>query len=422
MRVTRLKIANIRVIEYAEFTFRSGFNLLVGVNGVGKTTVLDALRVLLSAFVKHANGLKTKVESFMTRDIRAGTEALMAECEVRTAVTRHSYVKHSYLIHKPREESAPRAKGVGIPRHQVHDTPAKSSFIGDVPARLTEAPPDGRPLAVLFSTRRSLPSERAPSKAFTLGGIRGAIADAFANRELRLGEFAAWMRTQQELRNERPAAAQSLNAIAKMISKFLPGYSNLRIDDDSPTSLLIDRNGASLKVSQLSDGERGVLALVVDLTRRLSQANPRMADPAAEAEAVVLIDEIDLHLHPKWQRRIPKKLTEAFPKCQFIATTHSPQVIGEIDHDRIQIIKGGQVHSPPHSFGIDSSRVLEELMHAAPRNTAVRELIIRLSDVISGEDFNTGWNLIDELVSYLGENDPEVTHYRTLLEFMESES
>ena len=122
-----------------------------------------------------------------------------------------------------------------------------------------------------------------------------------------------------------------------------------------------------LPVAQLSDGERGLLAMVFDLTRRLTQANPEMEDPAAEAEAVVLIDEIELHLHPGWQRRIVRNLTETFPKCQFIATTHSPQLIGEVEHDRIQIIADGQVYSPTHSFGVDSSRVLEEIMGADPR-------------------------------------------------------
>lgn len=123
----------------------------------------------------------------------------------------------------------------------------------------------------------------------------------------------------------------------------------------------------TLEVSQLSDGERGILALVLDLTRRLAQANPSMEDPAAEAEAVVLIDELDLHLHPKWQRQIVTKLTKTFPKCQFIATTHSPQIVGEVGHRRIQMIADGQVYSPTHSYGVDSSRVLEEIMGANPR-------------------------------------------------------
>ena len=124
--------------------------------------------------------------------------------------------------------------------------------------------------------------------------------------------------------------ARVLAACEESVRRFLPSYQNLRQEGDGRPQLLIDRNSTTIPVRHLSDGERGSLALVLDLTRRLAQANPGMDDPASEAEAVVLIDEIDLHLHPKWQRQIVRNLTVAFPRCQFIATTHSPQVIGEV--------------------------------------------------------------------------------------------
>ena len=100
--------------------------------------------------------------------------------------------------------------------------------------------------------------------------------------------------------------------------------------DEPKPQLLIEKQGAVIPVAKLSDGERGMLALVFDLTRRLAQANPNLDDPAAEGVGVVLIDEIDLHLHPEWQRTIVTNLPETFPRLQFIATTHSPQVIGEV--------------------------------------------------------------------------------------------
>jgi predicted ATP-binding protein involved in virulence len=276
-------------------------------------------------------------------------------------------------------------------------------------------------LAVLFSTNRAVPSERAPGKNVAAGGIAAAFADAFANRELRLGEFAAWMRVQEALKSERASAGRALAAFEDAVTRFLPGYSHLRVAGDERPRLLIDRGGTTVAVRQLSDGERGTLALVLDLTRRLAQANPEMTDPAAEAEAVVLIDEIDLHLHPKWQRQIVRNLTAAFPRCQFIATTHSPQVIGEVEHDRIQIIADGQVYSPTHSYGVDSSRVLEEVLDADPRTEAVGDLLAKISGAIGQHQFPQARELLVQLVGKLGEDDPEVTRIRTLLDFMEGE-
>ena len=274
-------------------------------------------------------------------------------------------------------------------------------------------------MAVLFSTNRAVPSDRAPGKSVAAGGIAAAFADAFADRELRLGEFVAWMRVQKLLRKERPASARALAAFADALARFLPSYGNLRLAGDDKQQLWIDRGSTGIPVRQLSDGERGTLALVLDLTRRLAQANPGFADPAAEAGAVVLIDEIDLHLHPKWQREIVHNLRKTFPRCQFIATTHSPQVIGEVEHDRIQFIADGQIHSPTHSYGVDSSRVLEEVMDSDPRTKEVRDLLSEVSGVVGRQQFDLARELLVQIVEKLGETDPEATRIRTLLDFME---
>ena len=133
----------------------------------------------------------------------------------------------------------------------------------------------------------------------------------------------------------------------------------------------------------------------------------------------MLIDEIDLHLHPTWQREIVHKLTETFPRCQFIATTHSPQVIGEVEHDRIQILTEDGAFSPTHSFGVDSSRVLEEIMEADPRNRQVRDLLSRASHSIDSERFKEARELLGKLDERLGGNDPDVTGLGTLLDFVE---
>ena len=105
MIVTRLKVTNLRAIETAEFGFHPGINLIVGVNGVGKTSVLDALGVCLPAVVKQANKLQGRVGWFSVEDIRIGADALTVECDVRIRDREHSYV-----VHKPRGSSVPQKK------------------------------------------------------------------------------------------------------------------------------------------------------------------------------------------------------------------------------------------------------------------------------------------------------------------------
>ncbi|MGB7720821.1 MAG: AAA family ATPase, partial [Bryobacteraceae bacterium] len=317
MIVTRLRLANLRALAASEFRFREGFNLVVGVNGVGKTSMLDALSVCLSAIVKDTNRLRTPLKSFTDEDIRIGASVLDVECGVFLGGR-----EYSYFVHRPREKTAVQEQKAGMPREQVHETPSKSEFLGDAPKAATGKEPGGRPLAILFSTNRAVPSDRAPRKSAAAGGIATAYADAFANRELRLGEYGDWLRVQVALQSERPAAGRVLGAIDEAVARFLPGYRNLHLGGEDGRTLLIDHEGTSVPARLLSDGERGALALVLDLSRRLAQANPKMPDPTTEAEAIVLIDEIDLHLHPKWQRQIVRNMAATFPRCQFIATTH----------------------------------------------------------------------------------------------------
>ena len=361
MIVTSLKLANVRAIQSCEFWFRPGFNLIAGVNGVGKTSVLDSLRVCLSAFVKTANDTRARVESLGVDDIRAGADALTVECDAQ-----FDRVEFRYVVHQPREDSAPQLSKVGRPREQVHITPPRSGFIGTAPMALPGARPGGRPLAILFSTRRAVPSERAPGKRVAAGGVEAAFADAFADRELRLGEFAMWMQVQGAFRSERALARRALGAFEDATMRFLPGYSNLRPDGDRP-QLLINRGDHTIRVRQMSDGERGVLALVLDLTRRLVQANPEMENPVAESEAVVLIDELELHLHPKWQRQIVGKLTATFSRCQFIATTHSPQVVASVNPEQVHRLTTAGVVPQDRTRGMDSNWILRHLMEADDR-------------------------------------------------------
>jgi predicted ATP-binding protein involved in virulence len=229
------------------------------------------------------------------------------------------------------------------------------------------------------------------------------------------------MRVQAALAAETPSSARVLDAFEKAVRAFLPSYANLRVSDDAAPRLLIERRGVEIPVRQLSDGERGSLGLILDLTRRLAQANPGLDDPAANGPGVVLIDEIDLHLHPKWQREIVRNLPDAFPKLQFIATTHSPQVIGEVENDRIHVMGRGPVFSPTHSFGVDSSRVLEEIMDAPARSPAVQALLDELSKRVDEQKLREANALLADLSTQLGEDDADVVRARTLIEFLGGE-
>lgn len=403
MKIASLKLTNIRSIETAEFRFQPGFNLIAGVNGVGKSTVLDALRICLSRVLPRITDSRSRKMSFDIDDIRSGFSFLDAEL---------------LMIIDAEEFYFTRRQWRGPINDEDTFTPSIVRLM--IAARAVEVAPN----CVFFATNRSLVSYGIRTKARAAGAAHFAYANALVPRPMNIAEFADWMRAQKALAKEQSAAKRHLQVLRTAVNRFLPTYKNLRPSDenDEKTShLMINQGKIELEVGQLSDGERGVLALVLDLARRLSQANPSLDDPLSEGHAVVLIDELDLHLHPKWQRQIVHNLTETFPRCQFIATTHSPQVIGEVEHDQIHIMADGEVYSPTHSFGVDSSRVLEEIMDADPRAAEVEQLLKAISKEVGRQRYNIARQLLGQLIERVGESDPEVTRISTLLDFMEGE-
>ena len=438
MRVTSLKLANVRAIETAEFRFQPGFNLIVGVNGVGKSTVLDALRICMSRILPSTTESRAKAMSFAIGDIRSGFPFLDAELSVTIGVDEFRFTRRQWreVLAADEDENLKKLRREILDSERLRDRKRnllreldESHGVSDTDAfapsktELKSAAYTAliAPNCVFFSTNRSVASYVSKAKSRAAGGKSAAYAEALVPRPMYLAQIADWMRVQKALAKEQSTAERHLQVLRSAVDRFLPNYENLRPSDEKSSRLLIDQGGIELDVGQLSDGERGVLALVLDLARRLSQANPSLEDPLSKGHAIVLIDEIDLHLHPRWQRQIIHKLTTTFPRCQFIATTHSPQVIGEVEHNRIHIIADGEVYSPTHSFGVDSSRVLEEIMDAPPRTTEVEELLTKVSREVGKQRYEDARGLLAQLVSRLGESDPEVTRMRTLLDFMEGE-
>jgi predicted ATP-binding protein involved in virulence len=171
----------------------------------------------------------------------------------------------------------------------------------------------------------------------------------------------------------------------------------------------------------LSDGQRVMLTLIGDLARRAITLNPHLGkDVLKLTPGVVPIDELDLHLHPKWQRRVIHDLKRTFPSIQFIATTHSPQLVGEALPGEIRILADGAVTTPSRSFGIDSSRILEEVMQASPRNEQIKGLLSRMAEQIDREDLGAAKSSLQEVEDKLGQDDPEVTGANTLINLLES--
>jgi predicted ATP-binding protein involved in virulence len=183
------------------------------------------------------------------------------------------------------------------------------------------------------------------------------------------------------------------------LAAVVEGAAGIRYDF-AQKSLLVQWHGETppTEFRNLSDGQRVAIALVVDIARRMCLLNPHLGERVTkETPGVVLIDELDVHLHPKWQRLITTGLQEAFPQVQFIAASHSPQVLGELKPEQIVLLRQDGVTNPEVSYGLDASRVLEQIMEASKRSVGIEHDLSALFELLERNELAGARQLLDSL-------------------------
>lgn len=441
MKITRLSLDNVRAFKEVEFAFNPGFNLIIGINGAGKSTALDAIRFcgshLLSALKKmpfkpfglgvdDIHGKAPLAEAALYVSFGDEIDAFVRLREWRTQFATDNMENVEQLRRRILETTRPRDRlrnqlrelqETVSPAEPVYFYPSKN----DLKARASKE--HGAPLMIHYSTARSIMNEQAERKS-AAGTSQLAYVNALQSNALSLRQFADWMRAQIELAPERPASRHLVDGISAALERFLPGYSNLRPSAESSSRVEIDINGTTLDVRQLSDGERSVLALILDIAKRLAQANPRLDDPLTSAHAVILIDEIDLHLHPQWQRKIVRNLERTFPHCQFIATTHSPQIISETQPERIILLQSEEGRIVPkacgQAYGLDTNYILEHLMETPSRPERSRKMIAAIEAALDDGELGQARTQLAELRILIHGDDPTVVALEAAINNLEA--
>lgn len=400
-----LSLRNFRGIEAIDLDFERAGRVLVlhGPNGAGKSAILSALATLLSWLTRRVAIPSGKGRGFSPTDLRNGTVA--GSVSLRADVEGHR-VEWSLALGTSRS-----------------DLTAMSEAAALVRTALESAPDTSIPLAVYYPVNRAvldIPQRIRQKHDFSqLAAYEGALVGG--NRDFRL--FFEWFRQREDLENEHRIAEpehrdSQLEAVRLAITSLLPGVSNLRIQR-KPLRMTVDKGGHELMVDQLSDGEKCLLAMVGDLARRLAIANPSHPKPH-QASAVVLIDEVELHLHPAWQREVVPRLLSTFPRCQLVVTTHSAAILGRVDRSSVVLIENGSLYTEgPHTRGRDTSSILSDLMGVPRHPPEIEERLHRIAMLIDEEHLDAARQAVDELAEDLGATDGEIVRLRTMIDFLE---
>lgn len=342
MRIIEINITNYRGFnEEVKFLFSKNLTVIAGINGRGKTAILESLSFVLSQLLPQISPAKREFRKINRLDFHEGTNKFTISIKTNCAG-----IPLDYSINCDYGD----LKIVTTKLNSALRNTVKNAY-GD-PSRGD----DQAPLVVYYTTDRS--GYRFPKKppTVTTAGQAMAYNGGLSNRTVDYIDFIARFRVvSTPLGDEGGKGSwrlKALNAINDAIESFLGGFADLHVDSHPPR-LLIQKGDELLDIRQLSDGERSLIAMISDLGRRLSLANPELENPLYGA-GVVLIDEIELHLHPKWQIEVTEKLRTIFPNIQFIVTTHSPFIL--------QSARQGEVISLDGDLAVDPfGKSLEEV-------------------------------------------------------------
>jgi AAA15 family ATPase/GTPase len=178
------------------------------------------------------------------------------------------------------------------------------------------------------------------------------------------------------------------------------------------------KDGQRFEFSQLSSGEKMMLSLVVDIARRLAIANPSL-DNKLEGEGIVLIDEIDLHLHPQWQRKLLPALTHTFPNIQFIVTTHSPQVLSHLSRESVFLLEDNKISDREiYTEGRDSNSILQDAFHLPKYEKEYENKLREIYHLIDNDDGKNAQELLEKLKEKRGDNDLEVMRMQSYIDLL----
>lgn len=405
MRIENIILDNFRAIDYAKLDLHGKSTIIFGINGTGKSSVLRSIDLL---FANIINGIVNRKElkqnyTLQLEDIQYGKKETEISALINLENENIEYYREMVRSTGKRSQNTTSLKKIADIFHRKYITDEEQGNIA---------------IFANYGTNRLVLDIPLRIRTHHTFDIYSSFEKAIENK-IDFRTFFEWYRNQEDYENEHKIEIgdlqyqdRALKAVRTAILSMLDDCSNLRVARKPRLEMKIDKGNISLNVSQMSDGEKCTMALLGDLARRLTLANPMLDNPLL-GEGIVLIDEIELHMHPSWQRKILGILEHIFPNVQFIITTHSPIILSEVNEDYnlffmnrkdtgIEIKKMSQLN------GYDANAVLEQFMGTSSVNPETEKFIDSIYENIEHGEFETAKEKISKLAEMTSENHQDV--------------
>ena len=290
------------------------------------------------------------------------------------------------------------------------------------------------PLISYYGTRRlyAQKKEKRNLKSLTEFKRQVGYMDCMAaesNEKLMLNWFQ--MQTLKSLQEQqktgildRPLLLETVEKAICRSFERISGARNASLIFDLDTHRLVlefetaDGNVQKFAMDEMSDGYKNTLSMIGDMAYRMAVLNPTLGDHVLEkTPGVVLIDEIDLHLHPQWQQTILSDLHAIFPEVQFIVSSHAPAVINSVPREQIRILDHGGIYMPAAQiYGRDANSILREVMNVSGRPADIKQRMDLFYAYMDENNYKEADKVLTEIESIVGTTDPDIAAARTSLE------
>jgi predicted ATP-binding protein involved in virulence len=414
MRLTSIELENFRCFEKEKIDFHPQLNVFVGVNASGKTALLEGIACGISRYLYELFGYRYLIRDSDIRQKENGPD-LNKNLPVRIQC-------YGKLGFDNQEYKWVRKLGESEFGPELNDF---RDFIQKVSDQLWVSLKVDLPILMYFSTQRLWGGDDA--ELYKL--------DEYVRHHMRLaGYFESLNKTsntilfEKDLDKEQKASQQSkdlgyfydssrLNLIRGLAGRVIEDCEVFYFDYEKESLAVKFKDGRRLALNELSDGQKSLLLISTGIAFQCATLNPHMGLDAYKSNGVVLIDEVELHLHPDWQRQILPTLTREFPNIQFIATTHSPQVLSTVRSECVQVIK--DFHILPlqqYTLGRDSNSILSEVFGIEERPKEYADKLQHFYSLLKIETVAEAEKAFEELEALWGGMDTEIVRARMFLE------
>lgn len=408
MILKTLRLKNFRRFENLSIDFHEQLTVIVARNGQGKTTVLDAATVALGTFVGAFDlGKNRGIDR---------SDAHYVRTTGRLSNEQHYPVEVGADFSEPNMTILRQLMGAKN-KTTIKDASTLTEYGKHLQVLMRELSDDPLPVIAYYGTGRLWKAHKDMSRKAVLSESRSmgyedclSSASSFIQVQQWMAKATLGVWQQEKISGyEHSTLPAQLENIQQTVNSLLAEeeWDNFHYSSQHEELAMSHPDHGILPVSLLSDGVRAMISLAVDLAWRCTKLNPQFGREASvKSPGIVMIDEVDMHLHPQWQQRVIASLRRAFPNIQFIVTTHSPQVLSTVHRENIRLLgtnEAGQMTvSEPlaDSYGEPSNDVLQAIMHVDPQPPVPEKAQLeRLTELVDQGVFETSEEAQDLLIS-----------------------